>query len=62
MHPHEALEAYRQQSGIPARLQVIATTSAGFSIAPPDDPLCLDVAGFDAAVPRLLADHARGDI
>jgi 60 kDa SS-A/Ro ribonucleoprotein len=62
MHPHEALEAYRQQSGIPARLQVIAVTSTGFSIADPEDAGSLDVAGFDAAVPRLLADHARGDI
>lgn len=62
IHPHEALRAYRQSSGINARMQVVAITSTGFSIADPDDPGQLDVAGFDSAVPRLLADHARGDI
>lgn len=62
MHPHEALRDYRQRMGIHARMQVIAVTSTGFSIADPDDPGTLDIAGFDSAVPRLLADHARGDI
>ena len=61
-HPHEALNAYRQKTGINARLQVIATTPTEFSIADPDDEGTLDVSGFDAAVPRLLADHSRGDI
>jgi len=61
-HPHEALAAYRQKTGIPARQQVIATTPTEFSIADPGDPGTLDVSGFDAAVPRLLADHSRGDI
>lgn len=62
IHPHQALEQYRQKMGIDARLQVCATTPTQFSIADPLDPRQLDVSGFDAAVPNLLASHARGDI
>ena len=62
MHPHEALRRYRQHSGINARLQVIGMTATDFTIADPADPGQLDVAGFDAAVPQLLADHARGNL
>ncbi len=35
-------------------------TATGFSIADPDDGGMLDVAGFDAAVPSLIAEFARG--
>ena len=62
IHPHEALEAYRQKMGIDARMQVVAITPTEFSIADPDDRGTLDVSGFDSAVPRLLADHSRGDL
>ena len=34
---------------------------AGFTIADPSDLGMLDVAGFDAAVPNLVADFSRGD-
>jgi 60 kDa SS-A/Ro ribonucleoprotein len=61
-HPHEALKSYRRATGINARLQVAAITPTQFSIADPLDPGQLDVSGFDAAVPKLMADHARGDI
>jgi 60 kDa SS-A/Ro ribonucleoprotein len=62
VHPHQALEMYRQRMGIAAAQQVIAITPTEFSIADPADPLTLDVSGFDARVPVLLADHARGSI
>lgn len=62
IHPHQALENYRQVTGIDARLQVVSLTPTRFSIARPDDPRELDVSGFDAAVPVLLADHAAGRI
>jgi len=62
IHPHQALEAYRQKTGIPARLAVVAMTPTEFSIADPDDPGSLDVSGLDSAVPGLLADFSRGDI
>jgi 60 kDa SS-A/Ro ribonucleoprotein len=62
MHPFEALKEYRRWSGLPSRMQVAAVTPTEFSIADPTDPGMLDVSGFDAAVPNLLADHARGDL
>ncbi|RZT17822.1 60 kDa SS-A/Ro ribonucleoprotein [Mycobacterium sp. BK558] len=62
IHPHEALNRYRQTMGIDARLVVVAMTATGHSIADPDDPRQLDISGFDSAVPTLLADFSRGDI
>jgi 60 kDa SS-A/Ro ribonucleoprotein len=62
IHPHQALENYRQGMGISARVQTVMTTPTRFALADPDDPASLDVSGFDASVPVLLADHARGDI
>lgn len=62
VHPHQALEAYRQQMGIGARLSVVGMTATDFTIADPADPGSMDVAGFDSAVPQLLADFGRGDL
>lgn len=62
MHPHQALDLYRRETGIPARLSVVGMTATDFTIADPLDPGSMDVAGFDAAVPKMLADFARGDI
>ena len=62
IHPHQALEQYRQKTGIPARLAVVAMTPTEFTIADPEDPGSLDVSGMDSAVPGLLADFSRGDI
>lgn len=60
IHPHQALRQYRERTGIDARLVVVGMTATGFSIADPTDPGMLDVAGFDSAVPNLVADFARG--
>lgn len=62
VHPHQALEQYRQKTGIPARLAVAALTPTDFTIADPDDPGSMDVSGFDSNVPGLLADFSRGDV
>ncbi|MEA2220551.1 MAG: 60 kDa SS-A/Ro ribonucleoprotein [Solirubrobacteraceae bacterium] len=62
VHPAQALRRYREQSGIPARLVVVGMVSNGFSIADPADAGMLDVVGFDAAAPALLADFARGEL
>jgi 60 kDa SS-A/Ro ribonucleoprotein len=62
VHPHQALAAYRRSTGIDARMAVVALTPTNFTIADPDDPGQLDVSGFDAAVPNMLADFSRGDI
>lgn len=59
MHPHVALERYRQKTGIGAKMIVVGMTSNGFSIANPDDAGMLDVVGFDSATPALMADFAR---
>ncbi len=62
IHPHQALREYREKTGINARMSVVGMTSTDFTIADPEDPGTLDVAGFDSAVPNLLADFARGGI
>jgi len=59
VHPHVALEEYRQASGIPAKLVVVGMTANKISIANPNDSGMLDVAGFDSAVPNLIADFSR---
>jgi 60 kDa SS-A/Ro ribonucleoprotein len=59
VHPAPALRDYRAASGIDARLVVVGMASNGFSIADPGDAGMLDVVGFDAATPRLIADFAR---
>jgi 60 kDa SS-A/Ro ribonucleoprotein len=59
VHPAQALGKYRAASGIDARLVVVGMASNGFAIADPADAGVLDVVGFDAATPRLIADFAR---
>ena len=59
MHPPVALRDYRRRTGIPAKLIVAGMTSSGFSIADPDDGGMLDVVGFDAAAPVVMADFVR---
>lgn len=56
IHPAQALQEYRRQTGIPAKLIVVGMTSNGFSIADPHDGGMLDVVGFDTATPQLMAD------
>ena len=49
--------------GIPdARLIVVATTSNGFSIADPDDPGMLDIAGFDPSVTSIITEFVNGKL
>lgn len=60
VHPCQALQQYRERTGIPAKLVVVGMTSGGFSIADPNDAGMLDVVGMDVAVPQVVADFARG--
>lgn len=55
MHPVEALRRYRKQTGIPAKLVVIAMTATPFTIADPSDPGMLDMVGFDANGPAIMS-------
>lgn len=60
-HPVQALRDYRAAAGIDARLIVVGMTSNGFTIADPTDQGMLDVVGFDAATPGLIASFAAGE-
>ncbi|GAA4767699.1 TROVE domain-containing protein [Actinomycetospora chibensis] len=62
IHPHQALVRYRERWGTDARLVVVGMTATDVSIADPADGGMLDVAGFDAAAPGLIADFSRGDL
>jgi len=59
VHPTQALRAYRQARGIPAKLVVVGMLSNGFTIADPNDAGMLDVVGFDTATPPVISDFAR---
>jgi 60 kDa SS-A/Ro ribonucleoprotein len=62
IHPYQALQTYRQKSGIAARLVVAAATATEFSIADPTDSGMLDLAGGDANMPKIVADFSAGRI
>ena len=59
IHPAEALRQYRDKTGIPAKMVVVAMTATEFSIADPKDAGMLDVVGFDASVPQVIADFVN---
>lgn len=61
-HVFQAVKRYRSAGGraAQARSVVIGTTSTGFTINDPSDPLGLDVVGMDTSVPQLVADFIRG--
>ncbi len=60
IHPVQALREYREKTGVAARLIVVGLTATGFSIADPNDAGMLDVVGFDASAPAVMADFSRG--
>ena len=59
VHPHIALEQYRQKMGKRAKLIVVGTDSNGFTIADPNDPDQLDIVGFDANCPQIISEIAK---
>jgi 60 kDa SS-A/Ro ribonucleoprotein len=56
IHPSQALVAYREGLGIAARMIVVGMTATEVTIADPRDAGMLDVAGFDASAPAIMAD------
>lgn len=62
VHPHQALQEYRNKTGVNTRLAVVSMTANGNTIADPRDPGQIDISGFDSVVPQLLSDFSRGDI
>lgn len=63
VHPSKALKNYRTVSGnANARLIVCGLASNGFSIADPDDPLMMDIVGFDSGAPEAIHQFVTGNI
>lgn len=60
VQPFEALQRYRNKTGIDAKLIVLGMTVSSFTIADPRDPGMLDIAGFDTNVPAIISEFARG--
>jgi 60 kDa SS-A/Ro ribonucleoprotein len=58
-HASKEIENYRQKTGIPAKLVVIATSATKFSIANPDDAGMMDICGFDTSTPQIISDFSR---
>lgn len=58
-HPYIVLEQYRKTINPNAKMIVVGMTSTGFTINRPDDHLGLDVIGFDANTPQLIAEFAK---
>ncbi|HEY9868203.1 MAG TPA: TROVE domain-containing protein [Candidatus Obscuribacterales bacterium] len=54
-HSHRELELYRREMNIPARVVNIAMTPNSYTVAPPNDPLFLEVVGFDTQVPAVIS-------
>jgi hypothetical protein len=62
IHPQVALEEYRTQMGIDAKLIVVGMVANCLSIANPADPNTLNLAGFDTATPELIGMFSRGEL
>jgi 60 kDa SS-A/Ro ribonucleoprotein len=58
IHPHIALEQYRQKMGLNAKLIVCGMTATEFTIADPADFGMLDVVGFDSNTPQAISEFA----
>lgn len=59
--PSQALEQYRQSTGIPAKMIVVAAAGNRFTIADPRDfKGQLDVSGFSSDTPKVIADFSAG--
>jgi 60 kDa SS-A/Ro ribonucleoprotein len=59
IHPKQALDQYRNKTGIPAKCIVVGMASNGFTIADPDDAGMLDVVGFDTATPQIISNFIK---
>lgn len=59
IHPCQALQQYRQRTGISAKLIVCGMTATQFSIADQNDTGMLDCVGFDSSTPQVISDFAK---
>ena len=58
-HPLQAVQAYRRELGIPAKLVVVAMAANSHTIGDPADAGALNVVGFDVVTPKLVADFVE---
>ena len=63
VHPQVALEEYRNKANKPdAKLIVVGMTANNLTIADPNDRNTLNLAGFDASMPEIIAMFVRGEL
>jgi len=63
VHPQVALENYRKHANKPnAKLIVVGMTANCLTIADPNDRNTLNLAGFNAAMPEIIAMFVRGEL
>jgi 60 kDa SS-A/Ro ribonucleoprotein len=63
MHPQVALENYRKHANKPnVKLIVVGMTANSLTIADPNDRNTLNLAGFDTAMPEIIAMFVRGEL
>jgi hypothetical protein len=63
VHPQVALESYRAKANKPdAKLIVVGMTANSLTIADPNDRNTLNLAGFDASMPEIIAMFVRGEL
>lgn len=61
IQPFEALEKYRRETGIDAKVIFLSTEATKNTLIDPNDVNSLDIAGMDSAAPALVSGFARGD-
>lgn len=62
IHPVQALDKYRRERNPQAKLCVAAMAATEFSVADPNDGGMLDVVGFSADTPKVIAQFINPDI
>jgi 60 kDa SS-A/Ro ribonucleoprotein len=62
IHPIQALNKYRREMNIPAKLLVVGCTATEFSIADPNDAGMMDVVGFSTDTPNIMSMFAQNKI
>ena len=58
-NPMAELRKYREKTGIPAKLIVVGMVANNVSICDPNDAGTLNVSGFDAGVPQVIANFIK---
>lgn len=61
IQPNQALQAYRNSTGINSKLVVTAFAATPFTIADPTDRGMLDIVGFSTDTPAVISDFIRDD-